>query len=87
MDNEKIASELVKVAESLTADKYTRMAEAFARWFTGDAEEVRGRALKDLKSMQKQNILDQSVENQMALGPIFDAVSKEINNVLKRNAL
>jgi len=86
MDNEKIASELVKVAESLTADKYTRMAEAFARWFTGDAEEVRGRALKDLKSMQKQNILDQSVESKIVLA-IRDSVSKEINNVLKRNAL
>ena len=74
----------MKVAESLTADKYTRMAEAFARWFTGDAEEVRGNVLQDLKSMQKQNILDQS-ESKIVLA-IRYSVSKEINNVLKRNA-
>lgn len=83
MDNQAIASELVKVAKDLTAGDLTIISDVFARYLIGD----RDQAVKQLNSLKKRDFagdLSEIIESG-EYSEIFSQLKLEMFQVLKRN--
>tara|TARA_R110000824_G_scaffold398837_1_gene603418 strand:- start:4603 stop:4863 length:261 start_codon:yes stop_codon:yes gene_type:complete len=83
MDNQRIASELLKVAKDLTADDLTIISDVFARYLIGD----RDQAVKQLNSLKKRDFagdLSEIIESR-EYSEIFSQLQQEMLKVLKRN--